>query len=119
MLNLSCVDSGNGVVSKELEKLHNRLKIMEAHLAEEFLDSTMQTKLNSLRQEILVVLQDVGSHLAMFDGLSTQTQRAWELSVMGRERIRDLKERLVSQYTMLKAFDKTVIRYVDYKHSTT
>ncbi|KAJ3793196.1 hypothetical protein GGU11DRAFT_423311 [Lentinula aff. detonsa] len=108
----SCKDSGDDFkrLSNEVASLHVVLKETEDYLNEfSDLDTSRRYRLRILTDGCNGALKDLERLLNSYESLGTQAQRTWDRMRFGLEDLADVRSRLVSQATLLTAFNSTLI----------
>jgi hypothetical protein len=99
-------------LSNEVASLHVVLKETEDYVKEfTDLDPSRRHRLNILTEGCNGTLQDLEKLLNSYESLGTQAQRTWDRMRFGLEDLADVRSRLVSNATLLTAFNSTLIRY--------
>ncbi|KAJ3863593.1 hypothetical protein EV359DRAFT_82217 [Lentinula novae-zelandiae] len=108
----SCKDSGDDFkrLSNEVASLHVVLKETEDYVHEftDF-DTSRSYRLKILTDGCNDILKDLEKLLNSYESLGTQAQRTWDRMRFGLEDLTDMRSRLVSQATLLTAFNSTLI----------
>ncbi|KAJ3890783.1 hypothetical protein GG344DRAFT_48699 [Lentinula edodes] len=108
----SCKDSGDDFkrLSNEVASLHVVLKETEDYVHEfpDF-DTSRSYRLKILTDGCNDILKDLEKLLNSYESLGTQAQRTWDRMRFGLEDLTDVRSRLVSQATLLTAFNSTLI----------
>ncbi|KAI1498968.1 hypothetical protein F5X99DRAFT_391649 [Biscogniauxia marginata] len=107
-----CKDSGENLkrLSGEVASLHVVLKETEDYLGEfTELDTSRINRLKILTDNCHGTLQELEKMLNSYDRLGTQVQRTWDRFRFGLEDLADIRSRLVSNATLLTAFNSTLI----------
>ena len=92
---LSLEVSGLYTVIEETRELFSRQK----------LSSEQQRKLSTCREGCEKVLQDLGALLSKYESLGTKSRRTFDRMGFGGEDMKDIRLRLISNVTMLDAFN--------------
>lgn len=100
-------------LSNEVASLHVVLKETEDYVHEftDF-DTSRNYRLKILTDGCNDILKDLEKLLNSYESLGTQAQRTWDRMRFGLEDLTDMRSRLVSQATLLTAFNSTLIKYV-------
>lgn len=111
----ACKDSGENFkrLSSEVASLHVVLKETEDYI-DEFpeLNTSRKNRLNILTDGCNATLEDLQKLLKSYERLGTQAQRTWDRMRFGLEDLADIRSRLVSNATLLTAFNSTLVRSV-------
>ncbi|KAI5919667.1 hypothetical protein F4810DRAFT_703441 [Camillea tinctor] len=108
----ACKDSGDNFkrLSGEVSSLHVVLKETEDYLGEfTSLDASRIYRLKILTDSCYETLKDLEKMLNSYDHLGTQIQRTWDRFRFGLEDLAEIRSRLVSNATLLTAFNSTLI----------
>lgn len=109
-----CRDSSEDFrrLSVEVASLHVVLKETE-DMMNEFteLDTSRRNRLQIHIDGCSSILQDLQKLLDSYESLRTQSQRTWDRMRFGLEDLSDLRSRLISQVTMLTAYNSSLARY--------
>ncbi|KAI8628430.1 hypothetical protein F5Y19DRAFT_476414 [Xylariaceae sp. FL1651] len=108
----ACKDSGESFqrLSSEVASLHVVLKETEDYLNEfPELDTSRVNRLQILTDGCYSTLQDLEKLMQSYDRLGTQVQRTWDRFRFGLEDLADIRSRLVSNATLLTAFNSSLI----------
>ncbi|KAI8965163.1 hypothetical protein F5Y11DRAFT_362629 [Daldinia sp. FL1419] len=98
----ACKDSG--------ETLHVRLKEAEDYIDESpELDTSRKNRLNILTDGCNTTLEDLQKLLKSYERLGTQAQKTWDRMRFGLEDLAGIRSRLVSNATLLTAFNGTLV----------
>ncbi|KAI1482255.1 hypothetical protein K445DRAFT_376914 [Daldinia sp. EC12] len=107
----ACKDSGENFkrLSSEVASLHVVLKETQDYI-DEFpeLDISRKNRLNILTDGCNATLEDLQKLLKSYERLGTQAQRAWDRMRFGLEDLADIRSRLVSNATLLTAFNSSL-----------
>lgn len=100
-------------LSQEVASLHVVLKETEDYM-NEFTDlhTSRRYRLEILTDGCNGTLQDLQKLLNSYESLGTQAQRTWDRMRFGLENLADVRSRLVSNVTLLTAFNSTLAKYV-------
>ncbi|KAI0839967.1 hypothetical protein F5Y06DRAFT_19345 [Hypoxylon sp. FL0890] len=107
----ACKDSGENFkrLSSEVASLHVVLKETEDYLNEfSEIDTSRKNRLTILTDGCNATLQDLEKLLSSYDRLGTQAQRTWDRMRFGLEDFADIRSRLVSNATLLTAFNSSL-----------
>ncbi|OTA92775.1 hypothetical protein M434DRAFT_31531 [Hypoxylon sp. CO27-5] len=107
----ACKDSSENFkrLSSEVASLHVILKETEDYLNEfSELDTSRKNRLTILTDGCNATLQDLEKLLNSYDRLGTQAQRTWDRMRFGLEDFADIRSRLVSNATLLTAFNSSL-----------
>ncbi|KAI1101713.1 hypothetical protein F4804DRAFT_290466 [Jackrogersella minutella] len=107
----ACKDSGENFkrLSNEVASLHVVLKETEDYIAEfPELDTSRVNRLNILTDGCTAALADLEKLLNSYNRLGTQAQRTWDRMRFGLEDFADIRSRLVSNATLLTAFNSSL-----------
>ncbi|KAI0386406.1 hypothetical protein F5Y04DRAFT_121841 [Hypomontagnella monticulosa] len=107
----ACKDSGENFkrLSSEVASLHVVLKETEDYLTEfSDLDTSRKNRLTILTDGCHSTLQDLEKLLKTYERLGTQAQRTWDRMRFGLEDFADIRSRLVSNATLLTAFNSSL-----------
>ncbi|KAI3321369.1 hypothetical protein HD806DRAFT_503915 [Xylariaceae sp. AK1471] len=108
----ACKDSGESFqrLSGEVASLHVVLKETEDYLGEfPDLDTSRVNRLRILTDGCHDTLKDLQKLTQSYDNLGTQVQRTWDRFRFGLEDLADIRSRLVSNATLLTAFNSSLI----------
>lgn len=109
----ACKESGDDFkkLSSEVASLHVVLKESEEYI-EEYTDlpASRKNRLKILTDGCDGVLKDLEKLLKSYESLGTQSQRTWDRMRFGLEDLADIRSRLISQITLLTAFNSILIR---------
>lgn len=111
----ACKDSGENFkrLSSEVASLHVVLKETEDYLTEfSDLDTSRKNRLTILTDGCYSTLQDLEKLLKAYERLGTQAQRTWDRMRFGLEDFADIRSRLVSNATLLTAFNSSLAKFV-------
>ncbi|KAI6083622.1 hypothetical protein F4821DRAFT_190283 [Hypoxylon rubiginosum] len=107
----SCKDSGDNFkrLSNEVASLHVVLKETEDYITEfSDLDTSRKNRLTILTDGCNATLEDLDKLLGSYERLGTQAQRTWDRMRFGLEDLADIRSRLVSNATLLTAFNSSL-----------
>ena len=96
-------------ISTEVASLHIVLKETRDSLSEHILSRDQETRLDTLGKACYDVLKDLEDLLKKYESLGTQSQRTWDRMRWGLEPISDLRDRLISNTTLLTAFNSSLL----------
>jgi chromosome segregation ATPase len=100
-------------LSQEVASLHVVLKETEDYIREfTDIDTSRRHRLEILTDGCNSTLQDLQKLLNSYESLGTQAQRTWDRMRFGLEDLADVRSRLVSNATLLTAFNSTLAKYV-------
>ena len=99
-------------VAGEVVSLHMVLKETEELVSESNLTSHQTSQLQHLTDGCQNVLQDLTELLKKYQSLGTKTQRTWDRLKWGSEGIANVRTRLISNTTILSAYNTTMVKYV-------
>ncbi|KAI1166772.1 hypothetical protein F5B18DRAFT_31684 [Nemania serpens] len=108
----ACKDSSEDFqrLSGDVASLHVVLKETEDYLGEfRDLDVSRVNRLRILADGCRDTLQDLEKLLRSYDNLGTQVQRTWDRFRFGLQDLADIRSRLVSNVTLLTAFNSSLI----------
>lgn len=110
----SCKDSSEDFrnLSNEVVSLHVVLKETQELILENDLDSEQASHLGHLKDGCQKVLEDLQSLLERYKSLGMKSQRTWDRMKWGTEGIANVRTRLISNTTMLSAYNTTMVKYV-------
>ena len=94
-------------ISAEVGGLYTVLKEVEELLSEQKLNSKGESRLVVLITDCHDVIKDVEKRLNKYKSLGTKSSRTWDRLRWGINDINDLRLRLISQTTLLDAFNNT------------
>ena len=116
----SCKDASGDFknLAGEVVSLHVVLKETEELVAENDLSSRQNSQLQHLADGCQEVLQDLEDLIRKYQSLGTKTQRTWDRMKWGSEGIANLRSRLISNTTMLSAYNTTMVKYVSWVFRT-
>ena len=97
-------------ISTEVSSLHIVLKEIEENLQQSKLRPDGGAEILRLGRGCSDVLRDLEALLSKYKSLSTQSQRTWDRMRFGWEDINALRVRLVSNITLLTAFNTSLIK---------
>jgi GTPase involved in cell partitioning and DNA repair len=102
-----CKDSSEDFknLSNEVGSFHNILKETEELLSEQKLGPAQEAKLEVLKEGSENVLKDLEKLLVKYESLGTSSQRTWDRMGFGNQDMTTLRLRLISQTTLLDAFN--------------
>lgn len=108
----ACKDSSDDFknISTEVVSLHIVLKETAEFLSQDTLNKDQETRLTSLGRGCYDVLKDLDDLLQRYNSLGTKSQRTWDRMRWGLEPISDLRERLISNTTLLTAFNNSLLK---------
>ncbi|KAI0105212.1 hypothetical protein GGR51DRAFT_519911 [Nemania sp. FL0031] len=107
-----CKDSGESFqrLSGDVASLHVVLKETEDYLGEfSDLDTSRINRLQILTDSCQNTLNDLEKLLRSYESLGTQVQRTWDRFRFGLHDLADIRSRLVSNVTLLTAFNSALI----------
>ncbi|KAI1073439.1 hypothetical protein F5B20DRAFT_567000 [Whalleya microplaca] len=107
----ACKDSSDNFrrVSSEVASLHVVLKETEDYLSEfSELDVSRRNRLTVLISGCNDILHEFEKLLSSYDRMGTQAQRTWDRMRFGLEDLADIRSRLVSNVTLLTAFNSSL-----------
>ncbi|KAI1769432.1 hypothetical protein GGR53DRAFT_158260 [Hypoxylon sp. FL1150] len=107
----SCKESGDNFkrLSNEVASLHVVLKETEDYITEfSDLDTSRKNRLTILTDGCNATLEDLDKLLGSYERLGTQAQRTWDRMRFGLEDLADIRSRLVSNATLLTAFNSSL-----------
>ena len=106
-----CKDSpGNYVeLSTEVGALHNIIKETEELLSQQDLTSQQKVKLTACRQGCEDVLKDLDGILIKYESLGTNSRRTFDRMGFGMQDMNGMRLRLISNVSMLDAFNNTCV----------
>jgi len=100
-------------ISQEVASLHVVIKETEEQFAESRgLSPTRAQRLAFLVEGTNDVLQDLKRLLDGYETLGTQAQRTWDRMRWGMEDLTDVRSRLISNTTLITAFNSALARYM-------
>jgi hypothetical protein len=103
-------------ISHEVASLHVVLKETEEFLEEsKTLSPTRAQRLNTLAEGCRDILDELKRMLDNYESLGTQAQRTWDRMRWGLEDLSECRSRLISNTTLLTAFNSQLARYVPNK----
>lgn len=101
-------------ISHEVASLHVVVKETEEYLSEtKGLSPTRDQRLAVLVEGTKEVLQDLKKLLDNYESLGTQAQRAWDRMRWGLEDLAEVRSRIISNTTLLTAFNSQLARFVN------
>jgi hypothetical protein len=110
---IACKESNDDFrrLSTEVASLHVVLKETEVYM-QEFteLDTSRKNRLEILTSGCNDILKDLEKLLKNYESLGTQSQRTWDRMRFGLEDLADVRSRLVSNVTLLTAFNSTLAK---------
>ena len=106
-----CKDSSSNYqqLSSEVGALHNVIKEIEELLSQQDLTSKQAKKLETSRAGCEEVLRDLDKLLAEYSSLGTRSQRTFDRMGFGTRDINSIRTRLISNVTLLDAFNNTYV----------
>lgn len=110
----SCKDSSDNFnsISSEVASLHIVLKEVEESLSGQTLSGSQETQLRTLGNGCNDVLNDLNMLVEKYNSFGTNSQRTWDRVKWGREDIQSIRERLISNITMLNTFNAILTKCV-------
>lgn len=102
-------------ISQEVASLHVVLKETEEYLEEtkgKSLSPTRGERLLTLVKGCQGVLEDLKTLVDKYESLGTPQQRAWDRAKWGLENLADLRDRIMSNATLLSAFNTSLAKYI-------
>ncbi|KAK6083476.1 multiple ankyrin repeats single KH domain (pfs domain-containing protein) [Seiridium cupressi] len=108
---ITCKESSDDFrrLATEVASLHVVLKETEVYINEfTELDASRKNRLEILTNGCSSTLQDLEKLLKHYESLGTQAQRTWDRMRFGMEDLADVRSRIVSNVTMLTAFNSTL-----------
>jgi hypothetical protein len=100
-------------ISHEVASLHVVLKETEEYLEEsKGLSPTRDQRLNTLVEGCRDTLGELKRLLDSYESLGTQAQRTWDRMRWGLEDLSEVRSRIISNTTLLTAFNSQLARYV-------
>ena len=111
-----CKDSpGNyAQLSSEVGSLHNVIKETEEMLYQQDLTPEQKSKLAQSRQGCEEVLKDLDQLLNKYESMGTSARRAFDRMGFGMEDMTGIRVRLISNVTILDAFNNMCVELPDY-----
>ena len=112
-----CRDSSDEFkrICQEVAALHVVVKETEEQFAESRgLSPTRDHRLGVLLEGTNDVLQDLKKLLDSYESLGTQAQRTWDRMRWGLEDLADVRNRLISNTTLITAFNSALARFATY-----
>lgn len=108
----ACKESPDGfkAISTEVSSLHIVLKEIEENLQQSRLRPAREAEMLRLGRGCSDVLEDLEALLLKYKSLSTQSQRTWDRMRFGWEDVNAIRVRLVSNITLLTAFNTSLIK---------
>ena len=102
-----CKDSSGNYaeLSGEVSNLHSVLQETEELFSQQNLTSEQQIRLASCQQGCSTVLKDLDGLLAKYESLGTRSKRTFDRLGYGMHDMKDIRLRLISNVTMLDAFN--------------
>ena len=112
----SCKDASDDFknVSGEVVSMHVVLKETEELVAESDLDKDRTSQLQHLVDGCQNVLEELEQLLGRYRSLGTKSQRTWDRLKWGHENIANIRSRLVSNTTMLSAYNTAIVKYISH-----
>lgn len=110
---LTCKEASDDFrrLATEVASLHVVLKETEVYMNEYTeLDTSRRNRLEILTSGCRGTLEDLEELLKSYSSLGTQAQRTWDRMRFGLEDLADVRSRLVSNVTMLTAFNSTLAK---------
>lgn len=102
-------------ISHEVASLHVVLKETEEFLEEsKALSPTRSQRLNTLVEGCKDILAELKRMLDSYESLGTQAQRTWDRMRWGLEDLSEVRSRLISNTTLLTAFNSQLARCVSH-----
>ncbi|MCJ1455007.1 hypothetical protein MMC28_005361 [Mycoblastus sanguinarius] len=104
-----CKDSSGNYaeLSGEVSALYTVIKETEELLSQQGLTQEQQAKLDTCRQGCEAVLKNLDGLLIKYESLGTKSQRTFDRIGLGNEDINGIRLRLISNVSMLDAFNNT------------
>lgn len=100
-------------ISNEVLSLHIVLKEVQDSLTCQQLNQRQEAELESVRKGCTDVLKDLDKLLRKYGGLrTTRSLTVWDRVKWGMEDVKTMRDRLISNTTMLSAFNTAFIQYV-------
>ncbi|MCJ1313029.1 hypothetical protein MMC25_006705 [Agyrium rufum] len=96
-------------LASEVVSLHVVLKETEELIAESTPTSNQKTQIGHLADGCRKVLEDLEALLNKYRSLGTKSQRTWDRLKWGSEDIANIRTRLISNTTMISAYNVTVM----------
>lgn len=98
-------------LSSEVASLHVVVKETEEHIQEnQGLSPSRDARLNILVDGCKEVLADLERLLLNYESLGTQQQRTWDRVRWGMEELSEVRQRIISNTTMLTAFNSSLAK---------
>ena len=106
-----CKDSSGNYaeLSGEVSALYTVIKETEELLSQQGLTQEQQAKLDTCRQGCEAVLKNLDGLLIKYESLGTKSQRTFDRIGLGNEDINGIRLRLISNVSMLDAFNNTCV----------
>lgn len=99
-------------ISSEVASLHVVIKEAEEHINEnQAVSPSRDARLNILIDGCKDVLVELEKLLNKYESLGTQAQRTWDRMRWGLEEVADVRSRIISNTTLLTAFNSNLARY--------
>ena len=110
----SCKDASEDFknLSTEVVSLHVVLKETEEVIAENTPNRNQAFRLQNLSEGCQMVLQDLEQLIDRYKSLGSKSQRTWDRLKYGTEDIHTIRLRLISNTTMLSAYNTSLVKYV-------
>lgn len=100
-------------ISSEVASLHVVIKETEEYVSEtEGLSPSRDARLTILIDGCKEVLTELESLLNNYESLGTQAQRSWDRVRWGLEELADVRSRIISNTSLLTAFNSSLAKYV-------
>lgn len=100
-------------MSGEVASLHVVIKETEEYVAEtQGLSPSRDARLTILIDGCKEVLAELESLLNTYESLGTQAQRSWDRVRWGLEELADVRSRIISNTSLLTAFNSSLAKYV-------
>jgi hypothetical protein len=111
---IACKESSDDFrrLSNEVTSLHVVLKETEVYMNEfADLEASRRNRLEILTEGCNGTLEDLNKLIQNYESLGTQAQRTWNRMRFELEDLADVRSRLISNATMLTAFNSTLAKY--------
>ena len=100
-------------ISSEVASLHVVIKETEEYIKEtQGLSPSRDARLTILVDGCKEVLTELESLLNNYESLGTQAQRSWDRMRWGFEELADVRSKIISNTTLLTAFNSSLAKYV-------
>jgi hypothetical protein len=95
-------------LSSELANLRTVLELISLTMKERTLDTSQKAYLHRLQEGCQDVLEELETLLNKYKSLGTNRKWKWKWISWGREKVPDIRQRLISNIGMLTSFNTTL-----------